>query len=37
MSNGLDPDQCFVNPDLDPNHLQRLSEDNKSRRKQGIG
>ena len=33
MSNSLDPDQArhFVGPDLDPNCLQRLSADNKSR------
>ena len=33
VSNSLDPDQarCFVGPDLDPNCLQRLSADDKSR------
>ena len=32
MSNSLDPDQDqhSVGPDLGPNHLQRLSTDNKS-------
>ena len=31
-SNSLDTDQaqCFVGPDLDPNCLQRLSEDDRS-------
>ena len=34
MSNGLDPDQDrhSVGPDLGPNSLQRLSEDDKSHR-----
>ena len=38
VSNGLDPDQDqhYVGPDLCPNCLQRLSVDNKSRRKQGM-
>ena len=33
MSNSLDPDQapCFVEPDLGPNCLQKLSTDNTSR------
>ena len=33
MSNSLDPDQAQQNigPDLGPNYLQRLSEDNASR------
>ena len=37
MSNSLDPDQDrhFVGPDLDPNCLQRLSADDKSRHQQG--
>ena len=37
ISNGLDPDQDrrSVGPDLDPNCLQMLSADAKSRRKQG--
>ena len=34
MSNGLDPDQDrhFVDPDLDPNCLQRLSADHKKQK-----
>ena len=34
MSNGLEPDQDrhSVTPDVDPNCLQRLSADDKSRR-----
>ena len=37
VSNGLDPDQdrLYVGPDLGPNHLQRLSADNKSSHLQG--
>ena len=36
-SKSLDPDQAqhFVGPDLDPNCLQRLSEDDKGRYKRG--
>ena len=30
VSNGLDPDQDIVGPDLGPNCLQRLSADDKS-------
>ena len=35
MSNSLDPDQaqCFVQPDLDPNCLLKLSADDTSRQR----